>query len=108
MEAERESREVPVLWAATAATWLSYLLAAVAFARPPRSRRHLLPLLMPLAAGVAGAVITFGTSRYRSAGEVGLIVLAAVGIDALLRLRATETERPQGEGIPNPPTATVT
>jgi 4-amino-4-deoxy-L-arabinose transferase-like glycosyltransferase len=83
VEAARESREIPVLWAATAATWCSYALAAVAFARPPRSRRHLLPLLAPLAAGVAGAMITFGTSRYRSAGEVGLIVLAAVGIDVL-------------------------
>ena len=85
VEAGRESREVPVLWAATVATWCSYALAAVAFLRPPRSRRHLLPLLAPLAAGVAGAMITFGTSRYRSAGEVGLIVLAAVGIDAIQR-----------------------
>ncbi|HWJ98841.1 MAG TPA: glycosyltransferase family 39 protein [Acidimicrobiales bacterium] len=85
VEAERESRERPVLWAATLATWCTYLLAAAAFARPPRSRRHLLPLLAPLVAGIAGATITFGTSRYRSAGEVGLIVLAAVGIDAIGR-----------------------
>lgn len=84
-EDERESREAAVLWAATFAAWAGYALAAVAFVRPPRSRAHLVPLLAPLLAGVAGAVITFGTSRYRSAGEVGLIVLAAVGVDALAR-----------------------
>jgi hypothetical protein len=85
VEHEREGRERAVLWAATGATWATYLLAAVAFARPPRNRRHLLPLLAPLVAGLAGAAITFGTSRYRSAGEVGLAVLAAVGVDALTR-----------------------
>ena len=90
-EDERESRERPVLWAATIATWSSYALAVVAFVRPPRSRRHLLPLLAPLGAGVAGAMITFGTSRYRSAGEVGLVVLAAIGL-AALRRRDREAE----------------
>lgn len=106
VEDERESRERAILWAATISTWGTYLLAAVAFARPPRSRRHLLPLLMPLAAGVAGAVVTFGTSRYRSAGEVGLIVLAAVGIDAVTRLaqrrdpaQPASTETPQEDGL---------
>jgi 4-amino-4-deoxy-L-arabinose transferase-like glycosyltransferase len=93
VEHERESRELPVLWAATIATWCTYLLAIVAFVRPQRSRRYLLPLLTPLAAGVAGAVITFGTSRYRSAGEVGLVVLAAIGIDAILGARNASASR---------------
>jgi hypothetical protein len=92
IEANREGRERPVLLAALTATAITVVLAAVAFVRPPRSRRHLLPLLVPLFAGVAGAAITFGTTRYRSAGEVGLILLAAVGIDALLRLRRRERE----------------
>ena len=85
VEHDRESRERAVLWAATVATWAAYLLAIVAFVRPPRSRKHLLPLLAPLVAGAAGAALTFGTSRYRSAGEVGLVVLAAVGVDAIVR-----------------------
>lgn len=106
VEHERESREVLVLWAATLATWLSYLAAAVAFVRPPRTRRHLLPLLTPLAAGVAGAVITFGTSRYRSAGEVGLIILASVGVDAMVR---TWNARPtRGSNGPVPPEPDLT
>lgn len=88
LEAEREGREEAVLWASVLMTYATVVLSVVAFARPPRSRRRLLPLLVPLAAGVAGAAITFGTTRYRSAGEVGLTLLAAVGIDALVRLRS--------------------
>lgn len=100
VEHERESRELPVLWGATFVTWLCYLLAIVAFVKPPRSRRHLLPLLMPLAAGVAGAAITFGTSRYRSAGEVGLVVLAGVGVDAILRTwNASASTRQAADGV---------
>jgi len=87
LEEALESRESGVLWAATLTTWTLAILGGVAFWRPPRTRRGLYPLLAPLAAGLAGAAITFGTSRYRSAGEVGLVVLGALGIEALLRLR---------------------
>jgi hypothetical protein len=96
LEANREGRERAVLWGALIATYATAALAVVAFVRPPRSRRHLLPLLVPLAAGAAGAAITFGTTRYRSAGEVGLVLLAAIGIDALVRLRA----RPAADAAP--------
>lgn len=101
-EAGREGREVIVLVGALVATLASYALAAIAFVARPELRRRLLPLLTPLAAGVAGALLTFGTSRYRSAGEVGLVVLAAVGIDVLAR-RVTDRRR-QGEPDPEPPT----
>ncbi|MEZ5177660.1 MAG: hypothetical protein R2746_05075 [Acidimicrobiales bacterium] len=88
LEHTRESREESVLWMAMIASWTLAALGAVAFWRPPSpaTRAALLPLLAPLAAGVAGAAITFGTTRYRSAGEVGLVVLGALGIEALLRL----------------------
>jgi hypothetical protein len=86
-EAGREGRERSVLLACLGATYATYALAVVALRRPPRSRHHLYPLLVPLAAGIAGAMITFGTTRYRAPGEIGLIVLAAVGIDAILRAR---------------------
>lgn len=107
LESSREGREKPVLLAGLAATYATVLLAVVAFVRPPRSRRRLLPLLVPLAAGAAGAAITFGTTRYRSAGEVGLVLLAAVGIDAILRWRAGRTPSPGEEYLasasPTPP-----
>ncbi|MBX3286439.1 MAG: glycosyltransferase family 39 protein [Actinobacteria bacterium] len=88
LEHTRESREESVLWMAMIASWTLAALGVVAFWRPPSpaTRAALLPLLAPLAAGVAGAAITFGTTRYRSAGEVGLVVLGALGIEALLRL----------------------
>jgi 4-amino-4-deoxy-L-arabinose transferase-like glycosyltransferase len=85
LESQREGREAGVLWGATLVSGLAATLGVVAFVEPPRSRKHLLPLIVPLLAGVAGAALTFGTTRYRSAGEVGLALLAAVGIDALVR-----------------------
>ena len=102
LEASREGREAPVLWGGLVATFATVVLAGVAFARPPTTRRRLLPLLVPLAAGIAGAAITFGTTRYRSAGEVGLTLLAAVGIDALLRLRSQRRTSPTGTLSPTP------
>jgi len=88
LEIDREGREGPVTWALLLTTYATYALAVVAFARARPSRRRLLPLLTPLACGLAGAALTFGATRYRSAGEVGLTVLAAIGIDALGRWRA--------------------
>ncbi len=69
-------------------SWSLAALGAVAFWRPPHptTRMALLPLLAPLAAGLAGAAITFGTTRYRSAGRIGLVVLGALGIEVLVRL----------------------
>jgi len=103
LEAGREGREEAVLWASLATAYVTAALAVVAFVRPPRSRRHLLPLLVPLVAGAAGAAITFGTTRYRSAGEVGLTLLAAVGIDALMRLRAQRTAATNRGYVPTEP-----
>jgi len=103
LERNRESRELGVLWAATLTTWTLAILAGVAFWKPPRTRRGLYPLLAPLAAGLAGAAITFGTSRYRSAGEVGLVVLGALGIDALVRL--SRGRAPQNRPLSSPPIA---
>jgi hypothetical protein len=86
-ESSREGRGRSVLTGGLWATWGAAALALVALRLPPRTRRHLLPLLAPLATGIAGAAITFGTSRYRAPGDLGLVVLAAVGVDALARLR---------------------
>lgn len=99
LEEEREGREGPVLVANLVATAACAALAVVAFARPPRSRRHLLPLLAPLAAGVAGAAITFGTTRYRAPGEVGLIVLAAIGIEVLHGARRRRRDEEPGTTV---------
>lgn len=88
-ESTREVREAPVLWSAMLGSWALALLGAVALIWPaPRSRRGLAVLLAPMAAGLAGAAITFGTTRYRSVGEVGLVVLGAAGVGAIGRARA--------------------
>ncbi len=53
-------------------------------------RRRGLPVYPLLAVGadvVVSVVLTFGQTRYRSTFEVSLVLLAAVGVDALLRRR---------------------
>ncbi len=101
LEHRRESRETAVLWGAAIATWLTMALAGLGFARPPGiSRARLLPLLTPLVVGAAGAALTFGTTRYRSSGEIGLIVLAAVGVDTLGRvIRRRRPPEPDRVGV---------
>lgn len=50
-----------------------------------RHRATLVALLALLASATLAAAMAFGITRYRIAGDVGLVVLAAVGVDAVLR-----------------------
>lgn len=96
LESSDRLRSKAVQRAVLYTTWATYGLAALTFLAGPRlgapRRRRLLPLLAPLLAGAAGAAITFGNIRYRSAGEVGLTVLAAVALSGLAR--ASISRRP--------------
>ena len=53
-----------------------------------RRRTTLVPFVGLLVEVVAAAMITFGATRYRAPLEVGLVVLAAVAVDALWERRA--------------------
>lgn len=94
LSADVEGKEFGVVAAGAVFTLLTAVLAAVAWWRWPGPRRRLVPLLVPLLAGLAGAALTFGSIRYRAPGEVGLVVLAAIGIPHLLRRPPPETQRP--------------
>jgi len=97
LESNREPRDRGPLQIALVGWYLLVPLATIALVRPPVSRWALAMLLTPLGAGIAGAAATFGTSRYRSAGEVGLVLLAAVGIDVLTRCGALRRTGRSGE-----------
>ena len=88
--------EGPVLAASLLCSAVLAGFGAAAVARPgPYSRRRLFVLLTPLAAGLAGAAVTFASTRYRAPGEVGLVVLGAVGIVLVAdRWRSREAKRP--------------
>ena len=65
-----------------------------------RRRRVLLPLLATFGVAILTAVIAFGFSRYRVAAEPALVVLGAVGAEALFkqpRRRAARHHRPRVE-----------
>jgi hypothetical protein len=61
-----------------------------------RRRIPLTPLLAPFAAVAVTVAVTFGETRYRALAEVSLIVLAAVGFEALIR--SGLRRRTSGEG----------
>jgi 4-amino-4-deoxy-L-arabinose transferase-like glycosyltransferase len=80
-----ESREWWVTGAAFATFYLVAAGAAVGALVLRRRRVRLYPLLLPVAVAAVGAVLAFGTARYRAPAEPCLVVLAAVGVDALVR-----------------------
>ena len=53
-----------------------------------RRRVPLIPLLALVVSVTIGVAITYGFTRFRSAAEVSIVLLAAVGVDAVLRRRA--------------------
>lgn len=84
-DSEREPRDPGPVQAALAGWYVLVGLSVVALVRPPVNRWALLMLLTPLGAGLAGAAATFGSGRYRAAGEVGIVLLAAAGVEVLCR-----------------------
>lgn len=59
-----------------------------------RRRATLVALLSLLVSATISAAMAFGITRYRIAGDVGLVVLAGVGVDALLRRLARGRDAP--------------
>ena len=84
LEAERGSP----LWVLNTALFSFYVLVPFAVAGGIVARRRKVPLY-PLLAFVLIAVLivipTIGAVRYRASAEIALVILAAVGIDALVR-----------------------
>ncbi len=86
------------IWVARAALTGWYLLAPLAIggALVLRKRRiPVFPLLGPPIVVFIAVTITFATTRYRASAEGALCLLAAVGVDALIRLYERVRDDPE-------------
>jgi len=72
------------------------LLAALGVVALRRRRVPISPLVGPIVLVVVNAVITFGHARYRAPAEGVLCVLAAVGLDAVVRRLSAARRRARG------------
>jgi len=80
-----EGRPTWASWIALGFFYPTMALAALGAVATRRRRIPLSPLLGPVVVVVANAVLTFGHARYRAPAEGVLCVLAAVGVDAMVR-----------------------
>jgi 4-amino-4-deoxy-L-arabinose transferase-like glycosyltransferase len=80
-----EGRESWVAWSGLLSFYLLALAALYGVVVLRRRKVPVYPLVAPLAIVWFSVTVTFATNRYRASGEVALVLLAAVAIDALLR-----------------------
>jgi Dolichyl-phosphate-mannose-protein mannosyltransferase len=73
------------VWAWVGSFWLVAPLAACGSAILRRSRVFQWPLIAPLGIVVLAVTVAYGEPRYHTPADLGLLVLAAVAIDRLLR-----------------------
>ena len=87
--AANEDKTRGELIAGVLALWLSVALGAYGVVALRRARTApVWPLLAPAVIATVISVLAYGTPRFRVVAEPSIAVLAAVGIDALLRRRA--------------------
>jgi 4-amino-4-deoxy-L-arabinose transferase-like glycosyltransferase len=92
-----EGLEVPVSWAAVITYWLLLPFAALGIVIARRRRIPLLPFVATALLVSLTAVAFYGIVRFRIPADVAIVVLAALGIDAL---RHREDRRPERESHP--------
>ena len=86
-----ESRGVWQSWLALASMYVLQIAGAVGLVIMRRRRLPISPTIALVAVATLGAAITFGVARYRGTAEIGLMVPAAIAIDAALA--AVESRR---------------
>jgi Dolichyl-phosphate-mannose-protein mannosyltransferase len=75
------------VWAWVASFWLVLPLAIFGFLLLRRSKRFYWPLVAPVVIVVLVTAIAFGDPRYHTPADLGVLVLAAVAVDRLMRRR---------------------
>jgi 4-amino-4-deoxy-L-arabinose transferase-like glycosyltransferase len=73
------------VWAWVASFWVIAPLAACGSVLLWRSRRFQWPLVAPLVIVLLAVTVTYGEPRYHTMADLGLLVLAAVAVDRVLR-----------------------
>jgi 4-amino-4-deoxy-L-arabinose transferase-like glycosyltransferase len=107
MEAFYEGRHLRVEQAGVAMYYVLLALGAVGIAVLRRRRGPWAVLVAPFAAVVVVSVTAYGFTRFRVAAEPGLVVLAAVGLAALIdrareRARRDDGDEREGGHLPAP------
>lgn len=84
---ELESERGTTMWVLTTALWSYWSLVPFAVGGIVVARRRVpvYPLLGFFVVSVASVVLTIGAFRYRALAEPSLVILAAVGVNALVR-----------------------
>jgi 4-amino-4-deoxy-L-arabinose transferase-like glycosyltransferase len=85
------------VWAWVTSFWLLAPLAVYGSVLLRRSRRFQWPLVAPVVITVLVATVAFGDPRYHTMCDLGLVVLAAVAVDRLVRPRR-DGDRPPVAG----------
>ncbi|OWY62274.1 hypothetical protein B7486_59315, partial [cyanobacterium TDX16] len=96
LDADVENRGRAASWAGQLAYWALLPLGVVGLVAMWRRRQSVLPVLALAGVVTFAAVITFGVTRYRATFEPALVLVAAVGLDALLRRWWPTTTDPAG------------
>ena len=74
------------IWAWIASFWVVAALGVLGSATLRRSRRFQWPLVAPVVIVVLVTTTTFGDPRYHTIADLGIVVLAAVAVERLVRL----------------------
>jgi hypothetical protein len=77
--------------------WLLFLPAVAGGVMLHRRKTPIYPLLAFVVTIVIAVALAFGDERYRAGAEVSIVLLAAIGIDGLLRSRRPPSTRPAHE-----------
>lgn len=101
------------IWAWVGSFWVLVPLAAIGTVSARRTGRLLLPLLGPLILVVVLTALVYGEPRYHTPADLGIVVLAATGVDRLLTRRSRPAPiagsvqesigGPVGSAPPSPP-----
>jgi len=95
------------IWAWLASFWLLVPLAAGGSILLRRSRTFQWPLVAPAVIVVLVVSVSYGELRYHTPADLGIVVLAAVAVNYLLRrpwlTRRLAVRRPGGTPSPGPP-----
>jgi hypothetical protein len=97
-----EGRESWIAWGGGLMWFPLAVLSVVGVVALHRLRVALLPVLAPVVCSLIAVTLTFYMNRYRASAETAFCLLAAVGIDAILRRLRPEGQHDLAEA---PPTA---
>lgn len=100
---ENEGREPLVSWLGFVTFWVLVIPAAYGAVVLRRRRVWLLPLLSQIVVVTITAAFIYGLARFRVPAEVSLVVLAAVGVDAVLSRRSSDQRSAEPMSAPPAP-----